>query len=274
MTGVVKKMHGLQVYQDVETSDTLSNGTSVADNRNVEALAWTITRPDNLIVNGIVQAGTDRQTYLKRATLEVWYKNVSAFPVRFVSVLARARRDITIGTANVFVLMEDGAPPFAPYLSYTTSNTFQKLFKIIKTKDRLIPGGACKKIVMKDKQYLSRAINGDVEGDNTNYTYRKGNQLWIHMFHGTPVLLPDSDNDPATCCSRFQILVTRRFYYSWYRMDIPTPQSTGSVLLPLPVNYTTLSAQNTKNVCASYSATGYCDPTTASTNNAWVTHGV
>jgi len=271
VTGVVKKMHGLQIYQDIEPGPDFNNGTTTIHINDVEAIAWTLVSPANLIAAGIVAAGTDRQSYLKRATLEVWYKNAGPWPVRFVSILCKARRDITVGTATIFPIMEDGAPTFTPYMSFTTSNTFQKLFKILKTKDRLLAGGAVKRVIMKDRQYLSRAINGDVEGDSGNYTYRKGNQIWVHIFHGLPTYQTGGEDHNTNIVSRYQIMSTRRFYYSWYRMDLTTPQSTMSAILPQPANFTTICCQATKAV-GIYSATSYVQSDTTSTNAALLTH--
>jgi len=248
VTGVVKKMHGLQIFQDIENGPEFTNGLAVTDNNDVEAISWTLTAPANLIGAGIVASGTDRQSYLKRATLEIWYKNAQPWPCRFVSIQCKARRDITIGTASIFPIMEDGAPAFTPYMSYTTSNTFQKLFKIVKTKDRLLPGGGLKRVLLKDHQYLSRAINGDVEGDDTNYTYRKGNMIWIHIFHGTPVYHQIGATEQNTCCTRYQVQSVRRYYYSWYRMDLTTPTSTMNAVLPQPSAYTSQVGQATKAV--------------------------
>lgn len=254
---MVKKMHGLQVYQDVNTKLTITNGDVPGDANNVEAQAWSITRPADLIGAGIVSgAQPDRQSYIKRATLEVWYKNVYAFPVRMVSILCKARRDITVAAATVYTIMEDGAPVFAPYMSYTTSNTFQKLFKILKTKDRLLPGGAVKRLVRKDRQYNYRAVNADVEGNSVDYTYRKGNLVWVDIFHGTPVACDNEEvaNNNVQC--RFFIVCTYRYYYSWYRMDLTTPTSNIGINLDTPLAYGYQDPQATRTVSTCYPSAG------------------
>jgi len=246
-------MHGLQIFQDINSIDPMTNGPDEEDSNIVEAIAWSVLSPNNLVQAGIVSTiQPDRQSYIKRATVEVWYKNVYAFPVRLVSIKCKARRDLTIAAANIYSVMEDGAPLFFPYMSYTTGNTFQKLFKILKTKDRLMAGGAVKKIVRKDYQYSNRAVNADVEGNNVDYTYRKGNIIWVDIFHGSPVYCTSDEPSRHIVCSRFLVVTQYRYYYSWYRMDLTTPASNITENIGTPTLYGNQDAQASKIVGTYY----------------------
>jgi len=252
-------MHGLQIYQDINSIDPMTNGDDPADSNIVEAIAWSVLSPNNLVQATIVSTvQPDRQSYIKRATLEVWFKNIYTFPVRLVSIKCKARRDLTIAAANIYSVMEDGAPLFFPYMSYTTGNTFQKLFKILKTKDRLIGGGAVKKIVRKDYQYSNRAVNADVEGNNVDYTYRKGNVVWVDIIHGTPAFCSSELPSRHIVCSRFYVITQYRYYYSWYRMDLTTPTSNITENIGNPTAYGSTDAQASKIVGGYYA--GQSDP--------------
>lgn len=232
---VVKKMHGLNVIQVINTgalngSATTNSGTDQTRRLNI----MDVDSPSNLQDLNIFDGG--RQVYFKRITACREFHNVGATSVRFMNVVVRARKDTPVSGSwpniNTMVtqLLNDGIPYTYNYASPFTSNKFQKMFKILSTKRKLLRPGRLLKYRV--KAYVpNRPYTEQVEANSDEWLLRRGNKLLLTFTQGVPYFL---FNDYTTVnLGNQSCTIVDHLYFSYYQMDDVEPTSTITSALPL-----------------------------------------
>lgn len=253
---VVKKMHGLNVCQAINTRRIQQNVFSGDSQQSINS-TYSIDSPGTLgyIIPDWNTAASDTQWYIKRLYRTVRWVNTGQFPVIWETYKIYVRKDIIlVGTAAADdpweIAEDDGVSATIPYVSPFTGNTFQKQFKILSSRRKMIqPGASIKFKTYSRYNGATRPINRAVEGD-VRFSYRKGNRLTMCRVYGTPIsYVPTSGpvTEPDTILSPIQMNGVDTEYVSWYRLDdvLPTSYVVNNLYTTVPGVHNGISATRT-----------------------------
>lgn len=254
-------MHGIQTYQHSRwfpqiTANNDSSQTQLAQLRQ-DSNDTPITLTAHL--NSAYFDG-DNQVFLKRNYSTQYLTNNSQFDIICETWWLRARRD-TVLSLNA-IIAEDAPPGNLPYISPTTGDNFRKIFKIIKSKTRVMRPARVYK-TRTGSGLLNKKITKDVDGDTT-YTYRKGNIILFQRFYGVPVTFIDSTNPtiPNTCLGPMIVRGVFHDYVSYYTMDTTQPNTSATTEIPQTIG----ALANNNALLPTYVNVAYPNTATSSTD--------
>lgn len=244
MTKVVTRMHGLNTYQRIgpATEDSTGSIPSTTDDVNIQYVGPLTASATLIALTSMGVSLPDEQFYFRRAYTTVRLVHSLPYPCKIRVLWLKCRKDIAATVAALPSLMTDDAPALTPYVSPTTGDTFRKYFKVTRHKFISMIGGKEYKFTVKDTRYNNRKVNIEVEGDSTNYWYRKGTRLLVWLTHGQ--ICHDISNDPNQDMSYApsDIVGSIFSYYSGYRMSDDDPISSMDNNMTAPVALNVLHA--------------------------------
>jgi len=244
--GVVKKMHGLNKRQYagfyVPWDQEVQPGSSQY------ALTQTIVldSPQGLsqflptLFGNTTDDSRYTEVYIKKFLGKMMYFNHCNYPCWLEYTYLRSRVDIPAGSTLEQLMSADGPLPYLAYISPFTGNSFQKQFKILKTRKKLIqPGKFC--TVKFKKTFYPKAYTGAVQGNTAKWFALEGNLFLYIRAYGYPLLGHDTgDNHDFSLLGKIELSRLALSYISYYVMDDVRPDSTVAVQIPTPVPVNTV----------------------------------
>jgi len=227
-------MHGLNVIQVVDSFYLAgSTTTNTASSQARQMVALASDTPTQLAALGIFDGNT--QYYFKRITAKRFFNNTGPTPAMMEIVHCRSRKDIPVsGTWTNLVtmlidLLSDGIPITYAYTSPLTSNQFQRMFKITKTKKRIHRPG--RQVSVRIKSYVpNKPYTQQIEANSGEWIIRKGSKLVLVFYSGLPYV---TTNYTGTLLGNYLISYVDTHYYSFYSMNDTEPTSTVTSSLGL-----------------------------------------
>lgn len=238
---VVKKMHGLNKRQYVDFDSYFNSGIEGGSQQasfahispdspnNLEALV------DTLVTNSL------SQTYIKRCTAHATLYNVGTLPVHVKVLYVRVRRDVAASagldhsTALANILNFNASPSVSyynmPFVSNTSSDEFQKTFKMLRSTNRFLRPGRKMDITVKRK-FGNRVLNWVTDADNNQWYWRKGNRIAIWWIHGFPVSPFNAPTESPGVLTGYHLTSMLKWYVSYYNMNDVSADSVVKLVVP------------------------------------------
>lgn len=224
-------MHGLAVRQNAAYIPPYDQSQDNGESQLAYLSYFVVDSPAQIF--GMLQdmegGDGDTQYFVKRMYTQIHFTNCTLFPHYFEAMWVRARTDVT---DNVLTWMEDDAiAPTLPYMSMTSSLTFQQKFKILKKKRYLLKPNTPLKLTIKS---IHAGSNRPITRDNNVGTitpyipHKKGNTILIVKAYGVPQIFQrqtDAVPSDATVLSSISIRGVRHDYLSYTTMDEDTGSS-------------------------------------------------
>lgn len=236
-------MNGLNVVQESHWATPFYQNNDNSQSQQTTFFAESVDQPFwlNTLLPTMWENDEQNQVYIKRLYKTFTFTNCSQWPIMFEYMKLRLRNDLVFGATpggNPSVAMGIDAPsPSLPFLSCTTGNTFQKTYKIISKKRKLLnPMRVCKMTAKSIYMYRNRPITGDVEAQD-DYLYKRGNTIMVVRAWGIPyqyrnLQLPAAQD---TCLSPVLLRGIVNTYCSYYTMGDIDPTSTVVDNIPLSI---------------------------------------
>lgn len=236
----MKKMHGLNVAQAAYYSDPIRQTLNLAQSQLANTRTFAVGTP--FWLNGMLfsqDISPDDDIYVKRAYRKIYLTNVGNMPNFYEVTWLRVRKDIT-SSKSFNSILTDGAPlPNYPFVSPFTSKELQSVFKITKSKTRLVQ--PMKMIKFTLQQYFgTRKLIGSTDRDES-WTARRGNVYCYVRIWGVP-LTSGLASPNGTILSGVESTCVGKDYLSYYKMNDVDPDSV--VLSTLPQSVTVVPSKD------------------------------
>lgn len=233
MRNVVKKMHGLSVFQNSAYGAPLIQDSTSGTSTNCIVQFESDLSPVFYNTYTLAIVNTDQEVYMKRMRRTVYYTNVDNMPCYMEVSRFVARSNIGNATTITNIMQQDAPAINLPYISPLSSNAFQKQFKIISSKRVLFMPGTLRKVSFSRQFKNSKPATGRLEGNTGQYQYTKGNVITLTRFWGMPVSTTSGGTPQfQTTLGSINIRTCVVTYSSFYTMDDITPNSVTLLTIP------------------------------------------
>lgn len=249
----MKKMHGLNTAQDTFYVAPVTS-TNLGGITNDQYGQISVTSPDSpASLNTFLasQIPATEQFYIKRCYQKYFYQNNGTFPTYVQAWWFKCKKDIPSSKSVQSILSLDAVQPGYAFMSITTGEEARAMFKITKTKSKVLYPGKVMKFTV-SRYFGTRKVLQEVDMD-TSFSYRRGNRILLLKWSGLPQRYTTEDGPPpavyaGTCLSPMQVNGVGHSYISYYKMnDITVDNFVGNYIptdLPISGNNIALIGSN------------------------------
>lgn len=225
-------MHGMNKSQINSfiplLTNTLSSGEQVA-----ELAEFYLDSPSVLQTLGITVQSDNAEFYMYRNVMTLHLKSYGWSPVWVQCIKLYSREDISYNQTVLGIMGADAPPVNYPFFSCTTSNVFQKQFKILSNKVYRLQPDAILKLRL-SRKYRSIPWTGEYQGNTINWKLTRGNLAMVIKVYGDILYAPNGPGGSnSQQLSSFTVGGILQRYASWYYMNDATPDSTNRGTIPL-----------------------------------------
>lgn len=236
----MKSMHGLNKTQYASYLDPARQGISPGSFQSALQYTFWLDNPDALAVAIPPLANTSDATrytevYIKKMYTKIIHTNTCNWPCNLEYTYIQARDDIPDGETVQSIMAQDAISIGYPYISPFTGNAFQKRFKILKSKHKILaPNKTC--TVRLKKKFRPKPFTGIVQGAGNLYALEKNVLVFVRMWGmPMPYRLNTAPYTMSTGLGPVEIHRLMTVYASYYTMDDVRANSIVLATLPLTI---------------------------------------